>query len=168
MFDINFSLFGRELTPWFWRSPRWKQWIGVCLWGLQIVNDLFVSFRQTTAFNLGFNGQKIYLEKWLNLTFDATNQTYQIINRPALDTPAIWNKAEQVGNHIFNKSESSADRLYLFNKSERTGGFDFIVYVPAPLVLTPALIAAIRFQVDKFVIAGKNYDVTQTINPWGY
>jgi hypothetical protein len=168
MFDVNFAQFANNLTPWFWRTNRWKQWIGICLWGLQQVNVLFVAYRATTTFNLGFNGQSVYLEKWLNLKFDATNQTYQIINRPVLETPAIWNKAEQVGTHIFNKSESSSDRMYMFNKNENTAGFDFIVYVPAPLVLNSALIALIRFEVDKFVVAGKSYLVTQTINPWGY
>lgn len=131
------------------------------------MNNDFTEFRATTRFNLGFNGQSIYLEKWLNLTFDPDNESFQILNRPPLEIPVIWNKIEQVGNHIFNKSEASPDRMYIYNKSEVATGFNFVVYVPPPTVLTDELIAAIRVEVDKFLIAGKTYNVTDDPTPWG-
>lgn len=75
---------------------------------------------------------------------------------------SVW-KSLQNGN--LNKPPDSEptwwvvqdiNRKYLFNKSESTSTYDFIIYVPASVVYTEA---RMRSQVDQYKAAGRQYAI---------
>jgi len=196
MYNINFARFGKNLTPWFLRSPRNKQWIGVITWGASIANDSLKSFRTLKDYELQFTGQRLYLEKWLNDKFDPVNQGFEIENIQLTQNPFVFNKIEGRETYTANKFNPATayvvgdrvtsvgivyratsgstgntpasnpafwtvvrDQLHLYNKTEIGNGVVFQVIVPLSITLTDQVRNNIKIQVDKFVIAGHEYEI---------
>lgn len=196
MFNINFARFAKNLIPWFMRTPRMKQWIGVLTWGASIALDELKSFRTLKDYELNFTGQRLYLERWLNDKFDPVNQAITVTNILLTQNPFIFNKIEGRETYVFNKwnagityttgdrasyggaiwrclqtstnnipSSSPAywtqnsDQKHLFNKSEIGGAVVFTVTIPNTIPLTDQKRKEIATEIDKFVVAGKQYQI---------
>lgn len=196
MFNINFARFGKNLTPWFLRSPRNKQWVGVITWGSSIANDLLKNYRTLKDYELQFTGQRLYLEKWLNDKFDPVGQGIEIVNIQLTQNPFIFNKIEGRETYSVNKYKAATayvvgdrvssvgivyrciqagtgntpasspafwtvvrDQLHLYNKNEIGTGVVFSVIIPLSITLTDQVRNNIKIEIDKFVIAGKEYEI---------
>ncbi len=196
MFNINFARFSKNLTPWFLRSPRFKQWIGVMTWGASLALDTLKSYRIQKDYELKFTGQRLYLERWLNDKFDPVNKAITVTNIVLTLNPFVFNKIEGREMYVFNKWKSATayvtndhvthlgivykalqattantpasspafwsvvrDQIYLFNKTEIGGAIVFTVTIPVTITLNAQTTADIKTEIDKFVIAGKNYEI---------
>tara|TARA_R110000796_G_scaffold63139_2_gene145507 strand:- start:617 stop:1216 length:600 start_codon:yes stop_codon:yes gene_type:complete len=196
MFSINFARFAKNLIPWFLRTPRFKQWIGVVTWGSAICLEKLRNYRTLKDYEIQFTGQRLYLERWLNDKFDPVNQLITVTNVILTQNPFVYNSLEQRETYLVNKwvgsqtytindrigyggkifkalttttgnvpSGSPAswvihrEQLYLFNKGEIGSGFVFIVTVPATITLSNQVHQNISDQINKFLIAGKQYQI---------
>lgn len=196
MFNINFARFAKNLTPWFLRASRFKQWIGVLSWGSSLALDDLNEFRLLKDYELKFTGQRLYLERWLNDKFDPVNQAINVINIVLIQNPFVFNKIEGRETYSANKYKAATayvvgDRVssvgsiwrcisaatgqtpatspafwtldrghqYLRNKNEIGGAYVFTVEIPNTITLSDQVRNNIKTEVDKFVIAGKNYQI---------
>jgi hypothetical protein len=196
MFNINFARFGKNLTPWFLRSARNKQWVGVITWSSSLSLDSLKSYRNLKDYELQFTGQTLYLEKWVNDKFDPVNHGFEVENIQLTQNPFVFNKLEGRETYAANKYKSATayvvgdrvasvgiiyrcvaattgntpasspafwtvvrDQLHLYNKNEIGNGVVFRVIVPLTITLTDIVRNDIRIEVEKFVIAGHEYEI---------
>ena len=196
MFNINFARFAKNLIPWFMRTPKMKQWIGVLTWGASKALDDLKSFRTLKDYQLNFTGQRLYLERWLNDKFDPVNQAIEVNNIELAQNPFMFNKIEGRDNYVANKWDLStsyvvgdrvnfagkrwrcvlastnnppnispaywtevSDVLFLYNKTEIGGAIVFEIVVPLTITLTDQKKKEIATEIDKFVVAGKQYQI---------
>lgn len=196
MFSINFARFAKNLIPWFLRSPRFKQWIGVLTWGASKALDDLKTYRVLKDYELQFTGQRLYLERWLNDKFDPVNQAITVTNVVLTQNPFIFNSIEGRENYVVNKWDVSEtyvindrisyggeiykalatttgnipdaspafwtvqrDQIFLYNKTEIGGAIVFTVTIPVTITLSDQVRKNISDEIDKFVIAGKQYSI---------
>lgn len=159
MYSPNFSKLATALLPWFLRSAKSIQWVGVLSFGPKLINERFNSFRLARDYSLYFTGSRIYLERWLNDKFDPINRGIVIQNIQFSRPPIIYNKIEGRDRvSLYNKAEAQSP-TYIYTKEDLGGTISFSVILPANIPANKANQLLVRNEVDKFVIAGRKYEV---------
>lgn len=168
-FNINYKNFVKALFPWFLRKTKNLDFINSAVKGLQTLNDSLFAFRNEIVFKLAFNGQIIYLEKYLNTVYPnpyTSPNDINIIDGANIEYDYIFNYSElQDPNYFFNFSEGEAP-VYFNNFSEFVAGtFSFTVKVPT-YVQTANDYNGVAFnenllikRINTYKIAGKNYNI---------
>jgi len=157
MYSINWINLVKMLLPPFLRKSKQLAWL-TCIISNQItyVYNQFNVYRQQKLYDLSITGQVIYLEKLLN---DKYNNGFSgiWIASENISTLFLANKAENFTPiYLANKSEISP--IYVGNKSEYLQQYNFIIWVPIS-IFNLIDIAEMRSLVDKYRIAGKNYNI---------
>ena len=168
-FHINYKNFVKALFPWFLRKTKNLDFINSAVKGLQTLNDSFFAFRNEIVFKLAFNGQIIYLEKYLNTVYPnpyTSPNDIHIVDGANISYYYVWNESEaQDPNYFFNFSEGETP-LYFSNFSELvSGAFSFSVHVPT-YVQTANDYKGNAFnenllikRINTYKMAGKNYNI---------
>jgi hypothetical protein len=156
-----YLLFGevfKYLLPKPVRGDKNVAWIFALLEPIQSLNLIYKDWVANIRYEMGFNGQVIHLERYLNDVFDAGRRIY--IDDPAntaLQSPYLYNLVEaQSTIFIYNKSENHTSPT-LFNQSEFSAT-SFVVYIPVDLIL---FISSTRIYaiLNKYRLAGKRYKI---------
>lgn len=123
--------------------------------GVAYVYELFIKFKDSTAYKLTITPQVCYLEKALNDRYDIADRRIFITDGISYDPLPLYLKVENKPVVLYTKEEDKV--AVLFTKSE-TGLFsvDFIVNVPAAVAFAEAEMRAI---VDVYKLAGKIYSI---------
>jgi len=165
--DWSYHLFA--LVPSKLRLGKRMSWLTVLLKGLQDIHDEFLLWRDDVNRRATFNGQVMVLERMLNLTYftediwaspvDVTASGHIYIEQVAgtVENTAIWYLSEgqatvQVWGYL-SEGISGVPSWYL---SEQTSSVSFNVMVPVALVFNEP---EMRARIDKYVIAGFNYNI---------
>lgn len=142
-------------------------------WPLNSVSVSFDDFTRQRKRNAKYNGQKMVLERMLNLYYfgqdkwataaDPTASGGIYIEQAAgnVDKMYVFNKSEgSTSDWIFKKSETlptGALRSYIFKKSELSNFvFDFKVRIPSSFIYNEN---ELRGLVDRYKLAGKQYTI---------
>lgn len=126
--------------------------------------NYFLNDRTNAIIETAVNGQTMVLEKYLNMIFDPTNETIQIINTVSnFETFYAYKRTEtpSAGDDIFIYRRGEVIPLtgtqeYVFKKEEIQLNYDFQVLIPAALAvfLNLQIIGAI---VDRYKFSGTTY-----------
>lgn len=168
IWQVNYQNFVRGLFPYFLRKAKNLDFLNSMIKGLQYVNDLFVTFRNDNVFQLAFNGQIIYLEKYLNLVYlnyDVYPNNIYIIDGANVNEFFLYNKSElQTPVYFYNDSEGHAP-VYLENKSEQTSLSNYTINIPTATTSgtdykgIPFDVSILKNRVNKYNNAGKTYEI---------
>lgn len=157
MFNINFTLQVKKLTPWFLQKDKMLAWLKELVSPIKNLHAQFLLERQNTNYFLMQNSQTIVLESLLNDYFNATG---------------IWiqNSANLIpDNFIYTKLENASPlfafqigepilpphaQVYLYQTLEYALFTHFIVWVPNTLVFSEDEMKGL---VNKYKLADKNY-----------
>ncbi|MGV7234618.1 MAG: hypothetical protein ACQ9ET_00025 [Nitrosomonadaceae bacterium] len=131
-------------------------WKDVIAGVMNQVNALFFAFTTAKVDQTNITGQKIYLEKYLNDTYDPVLKRIFIGNVEKAGFEFLRNKVEQRPPFtLFNKAEGGAKK-YLNNKSELFGDFEYIINIPVSVTFVENVL---RDQVNFYNPAGRRYDI---------
>lgn len=164
IYDVDYTEFGKNFIPPKRRTEDHVAWVKALLTPVQQVRDLiFDVYRPDVIERMRYNGQTIILEAILNKVFEIPPPPYPQIIIDNIDNNIenvyIYNIAEEKALFIYNEAENQP--IYLYNEAEYEVEFDFIVYVPniAPEFFFNNIEKQVRAEVEKYKIAGVNYDV---------
>ncbi len=142
------------------RQPKTEAYMTVLLQPLQSLNTLFIALAASIRYKMSINGQVVYLEHYLNDSFDP------ILRRIYIDDPLgqnitpiiIFNKVEQQATQlIYNKSENVPNAAAVHNKIQ-IASVDFVVYIPT-MISSIAISVQINSLVNHYRIAGKRFAI---------
>lgn len=170
LYDLSLYGKGEESWPPKKRKPRYLAYLKCLFAPLQtLVNDLFNTYRTDISGRIMYNSQTIVLEGVLNKVFGT------VFRQPGNPTKSdIW--IDNINNNIsgvfiYKDGEgyidvfatknpdipAAGDPLYLFNEEDFVTDYSFIVYVPLALYNTSLI--QIKAEIEKYIIAGVNYNV---------
>jgi hypothetical protein len=147
IFDLNINKLNVLLLPTFLRAEK-----GILLFlnafatALQHLLTAVKTNRENNFYGLSITSQICYLEKALNDRFDRTNRGIVITDGTPLETPYIFQAAEQRPLYIFTAAEISAGQsparavpLWLPGEAGGfAGGVSFYINVPANVLQNSA------------------------------
>lgn len=158
MYSFDIEKFIHRLLPPFLRTALQKAWIRVLLKPVEYLLTQLQAYRVEKLNELSYNGQTIQLERYLNDIFDSVQRRIQV--KHYADSPDF--------DYLLSENGSALDYDYLISESTNTGFLYFIGENSAPLgvdfiVLFPSSIStlseAIKARVDKYRVAGKQYQI---------
>jgi len=172
----NFVNIIQNLIPEFLRKSNFINWLNSLIKPLSTLHydasNVVTNFGQTnlTFYQwyefirnyLRFNGQIIYLEKYLNQTYLPlveepwiTNTGIYIVNTASVNFSYVYNTIEgKPPIYLSNTSEN--DPVYMYNTADIANAYDFIVYVPTSLVFDMTLMQS---RINQYKLAGKSYQI---------
>ncbi len=119
----------------------------------------FLNYRKNTIQQTRISGQRIVLEKWLQIKF--SNPNIQIVSA-TLDFAQVYifRRSENVNTYLFRDGETpTSPQPYLFRKDEATLKYDFTVKVPVELINTGVTIDQLNAEVEKYKFLGSLYTI---------
>lgn len=139
-------------------ESRHLAWIKSMLAPLQSLNARLVDLVEGFRYRMLHTGQVVYLEHYLNDLFDPVLQRIYIDD----DTPTLpvhlFNKADGLDLTLYNNADGEPP-LYIFNAADFDSQFDFVVMVPAAILLTPIFQDQVRAAVGRYKQAGKRFKI---------
>lgn len=164
--DFDFHLF--NLVPTFLRKPVRMAWLKVFLSQLKWLHQQFLSFRIVANREATYNGQVMVLERMLNLNYydediwasppDPTAAGHIYIDHTLDNLPSnyiFFNSESQEPLYIYNDSEAEPP-VFVYSQQEYYSQVAFNVMVPVALTFNQD---EMRARIDKYVIAGFNYQI---------
>ena len=159
MYNIKFQKVVVDLLPWFLRSIRMKQWVGVLSFGNKLVWDRFNSFRLEKDYLMNFTGARIYLERYLNELFDPTAKGIVVENLTLPKSVILFNKVEGRDRAFLRNKSELTPAFYFYNKQDYKNEISFRVKLPASLPANRTNKILIGKEVDRFLVAGRKYEI---------
>jgi len=179
---INYKNIAVNILPHFLRKDNLKNWVYAFIKPLETlhndvtkpvfsfgqINKAFYQWYSYIHNFLRFNGQIIYLEKYLNSIYYPTladpnfltGETWHslggmwILDTASSSIKYVYNKSEGLPPiYVYNLSENIP--VYLYNTSE-VGTYDFIVLVPVA-DYTTAMVPLLTARINQYKLAGKRY-----------
>lgn len=165
----------RELMPYFFfesieggaEKTVFLNFCGVLFNAFQNTNDALVGLCQFARDRLGFTGQVLSLETFLNNEFDPEQRRILIFclnNNAAGDIDLFSNGETDPGDEVFfSNMETPITPVTLFSNGERDNpdgsfGKDFEIRVPLEVPQSDAVIASFA---NLYVIAPQNYGIVR-------
>ena len=123
MFRINFRSLSFQLSPWFFRAPKYLAYLYSLVKPISDINDnsnpiMFFdqknrSFYPLTIFITRFlqvDATRLKLQKYLNELWDSTDEAILIVNNATVDVEYRFNSTEQhVDEYDYNAWDSTVD-----------------------------------------------------------
>lgn len=154
MFNVDFKdIVLKWLEPDL-RLPKILDFIYSMMKPLKSINNDFQAFRNHVNYKLLFNGQVIYLERYLNDVYDPINRRIFITDAIRKPINYVYNKLEDKPKiYVYNESELHTP-IFLYNKSESDGSITFWVNIPEEITYNTIVITA---QINIYKMAGKGF-----------
>lgn len=155
VYDIEFNKVAQWWSPHQLCKTFWLKWIGVFLYPIAQLHQLFLKFRKAKLYELSITPQVCYLEALLNDRFDLINRGIYI-GDPIDKSPLyIYVEAETKPKYLYTEAEDQPKYLYTDGEAGQNGD-DFIVWVPVAVVFDPL---EMRSLVNKFKLAGMKFKI---------
>jgi hypothetical protein len=168
MIAIDFILLTILLLPPLLRQDKIIAFIGVFTTCINYTQQQLQALFNQKKYQLTWNGQVMYLEKYLNDIYGTGTAIYITTNDENTNN-FLFNTIENNEEcYAFNNSEftnpyatptvSDPDQVYLYNFTEIINFPSFIVYVPSSLIYNPIVL---KNQIDQYRLAGKTYQIVE-------
>jgi hypothetical protein len=141
-YNVNYRTVISNLTPAFLRSSKFTNLLYSLIKG---ISDLNADLGKPNYF-LNFTNQVIYMEKFLNDTYDPSNNRIYISNNQKTFV-VMFNRVELrlENTYLFNRSESAVKTYFKNRFFEPSINSDYVVFIPASLSpLTDKITASIN------------------------
>ena len=147
IFELNLRRLVILLLPTFLRKARLIAWLQILIAPLEQLQYSFNQKRNSDLVTLTHNGQKCYLRKILNDTFDQGLRRIRIEDMTHFNAVYIYTEAENQPVYLEEK--------YLYTSGEmQVNGVNFSVYIPNELRAREVEIKAL---IEAYKIASKRY-----------
>ena len=147
IFELNLRRLVILLLPTFLRKARLVAWLQILIAPLEQLQYSFNQKRNSDLVTLTHNGQKCYLRKILNDTFDQGLRRIRIEDMTHFNAVYIYTEAENQPVYLEEK--------YLYTSGEmQVNGMNFSVYIPNELRAREVEIKAL---IEAYKIASKRY-----------
>ena len=147
IFELNLRRLVILLLPTFLRKARLVAWLQILIAPLEQLQYSFNQKRNSDLVTLTHNGQKCYLRKILNDTFDQGLRRIRIEDMTHFNAVYIYTEAENQPIYLAEK--------YLYTSGEmQVNGVNFSVYIPNELRAREVEIKAL---IEAYKIASKRY-----------
>ena len=147
IFELNLRRLVILLLPTFLRKARLVAWLQILIAPLEHLQYSFNQKRNSDLVTLTHNGQKCYLRKILNDSFDQTLRRIRIEDMTHFNAVYIYTEAENQPVYLEEK--------YLYTSGEmQVSGVNFSVRIPNTLRARNVEIKAI---IEAYKIASKRY-----------
>ena len=147
IFELNLRRLVILLLPTFLRKARLVAWLQILIAPLEQLQYSFNQKRNSDLVTLTHNGQKCYLRKILNDSFDQTLRRIRIEDMTHFNAVYIYTEAENQPVYLEEK--------YLYTSGEmQVSGVNFSVRIPNTLRARNIEITAI---IEAYKIASKRY-----------
>ena len=147
IFELNLRRLVILLLPTFLRKARLVAWLQILIAPLEQLQYSFNQKRNSDLVTLTHNGQRCYLRKILNDTFDQGLRRIRIEDMTHFNAVYIYTEAENQPVYLEEK--------YLYTSGEmQVNGVNFSVYIPNELQAREVEIKAL---IEAYKIASKRY-----------
>ena len=147
IFELNLRRLVILLLPTFLRKARLVAWLQILIAPLEQLQYSFSQKRNSDLVALTHNGQKCYLRKILNDTFDQGLRRIRIEDMTHFNAVYIYTEAENQPVYLEEK--------YLYTSGEmQVNGVNFSVHIPNELRAREVEIKAL---IEVYKIASKRY-----------
>lgn len=155
VYDIDFKKLVNWLTPYPLRDEFLLSLLGVQVYSIAQLHQLFIRFIAAKIYQLKITPQVCYLEMLLNDSFDFTLRRIRIADAIWYLPTSLYQEAEL--KPVALNLEGEGSPTYLYTDSE-AGTFkdDFIVLVPAGLIFNSL---EMRGKVDSYKLSGTHYKI---------
>lgn len=155
MYDIDFKKLVRWWTPVPLRKVFWLTLLGVLVYPVSQLHQLFLRYKKAKLYQLKITPQVCYLEMMLNDSFDNTDRGIYIEDAIWYLPTYIYQEAEL--KPVYISMESEAAPVIVYTESE-AGEFrdDFVVKVPATVLFN---IEEMKGKIDSYKLAGTHYKI---------
>lgn len=149
IFDINYNILVRWLTPVALRRALSPAWMGVLTWPVVRLYQAFRRNRSANMYRLQITGQVCFLEKMLNDRYDQTDRRIYIDD--AIDRPPLYLYQDDENKPVYLGSRP------LYRDSEFSINLDdFVVFVHREIIFE---FNELRGLVNAYKLAGTRYSV---------
>lgn len=153
---VDFNKLIYNTLPYFLRKVRTLAYLYSFGEVMAAINRDFDSYKQGVEYTLQWNGQTIYLERFLNEQHDPIGGGIFITNSDDLPYTYWFNKAEnKPPRYLYNVVEGGPN-TYLFNQVEVDQAIHFTVNIPVAVSYSPIEVNA---NIERYAIAGKNWEI---------
>ena len=150
IFSLNLRQLIILLLPTFLRKPCSIAWLQMLIAPVEQLQYNFNEKRKADLVILEHNGQKCYLRKILNDSFDNKLRRIRIEDMPLFNAHYIFTQGEQQPLYL-----TDAAPLHLYAESElQISGVNFSVYIPQELRRREVELRAL---IDIYKLASKRY-----------
>lgn len=136
IYDIDFKKIVRWWTPLPLRKVFWLRLLGVLVYPIVELYQLFLLYRTAVLYDLMITPQVCYMESLLNERYDFTLRRIYIDD--AVERPPLYLYADAESQPIDLYRDSEALPVDLYTDGEGSDyADDFIIWVPSALVFDP-------------------------------
>ena len=155
VYDIDFKKLVRWWTPYPLRKTFLLSLVGVLLYPVAQLHQLFLRFKDAKLYQLKITPQVCYLEMMLNDSFDFTTRGIRIVDAIWYLPTYIFQEAEL--KPVYLKKEGEGAPQWIYTEAE-AGEFkdDFTVLVPVGVVFN---LEQMKAQLDSYKLAGTRYKI---------
>jgi len=154
MFNIDFKDIALKWLEPDLRLPAILDFIYSLMKPIKTTNNSFQQFRDQVNYKLLFNGQVMYLERYLNDVYDPIKRRIFISDAVRKPINYVYNKLEDKPKmYLYNQSEEQTP-IYLYNRLESNGTISFWVNIPEDVTYNTIVITA---QINIYKMAGKGF-----------
>lgn len=155
VYNIDFKKFVKWWTPYRWRRLFLLTLLGVLVYPIAQLHQLFMRFKDAKLYQLKITPQVCYLEMMLNDGFDPAGRGIYIVDAIWYLPTFIYQDAEL--KPVYLKQDGEDLPVHLYTESE-SGEFrdDFIVMVPAGVVFN---IDEMKGKINAYKLEGTRYKI---------
>jgi len=159
VYDIDYKKIVKWWTPYPLRDVFLLTYLGVIIYPIAQVHQLFLRFKTAKLYQLKITPQVCYLEKMLNDAFDFTARRIWIDDAIWYQPTYLYQENELKPVALSTDAENKP--IYLYQEGE-VGDFkdDFVVYVPATVAFN---VQQMIGSLDSYKLAGTRYKI-QIVN----
>lgn len=153
MFDINFDTVISLLLPVHLRQTVMELWLKTLIKPLKQLFNVFTTYRNNQLLAMSYTGQVMYLKKLLDDIYDPNNRRFSIID---VSNDVLFLSNDELTPDI--TPEDGVGKIYFANPEYYANNIDFHIEGANDLPLQPTK-AEVSHYINKYKLAGKNYDI---------
>ena len=158
IFNIDLDRFVTLLLPIPLRKAKMIQWLFALIAPSKQLYDLFKQYRKNTNYKLEHTPQVYSMQNVLNDTFDNTERRIYIKDGIYKSPVRFYDRSNDSPVHFYDRSDDQPVRF--FDRADLLVlDLDFIVMIPAALVLGQSDMIHLKALVDYYRLPDKTYNI---------
>lgn len=150
---MNWETTIKRLLPPFLRQIKLVKFLSAAVYPLSQLFDVFVTYRDTTIFNLQFSAIVAELEYYLNHIYSTSGIWIEDFDPDYQYLYAASENNTPLTVYLLSEQETAQ---YIYTGSENENCYNYVVWIPDTLNYDADMM---RSYIDQYNLAGKNYQL---------